>query len=326
MNNSDDQAWTAASLLDADFPEQIWKVEGLVPDEGLMLIAGKRKIGKGWLYLQLADACDKGGLFLERQAQRCRTLIYALEDNPRRLKRRLLKQGVLPTENIAIRFRWPGWDVVATEIVEGKFDICIVDTVSRAMPEIEPKDTTKWTEALSQWQEFALANKVLVVGIDHERKSKLGQSHSMDEVLGSQAKTAVADAIMQLHREQGKHDTVLSADGRDYEDEVELVVKFDRKSACWQVVGRVEEVKRGVSKEVLDAIATIRLEDAETLPTTQKIAMLIGMTPGYVSQTLADLEAEGEVAKGPKIGREQPYFLPGTDVSKWYESLNDQDG
>ena len=47
MNNSDDQAWTAASLLDADFPAPIWKVEGLVPDEGLMLIAGKRKIGKG---------------------------------------------------------------------------------------------------------------------------------------------------------------------------------------------------------------------------------------------------------------------------------------
>jgi len=38
---------------------------------------------------------------------------------------------------------------------------------------------------------------------------------------------------------------------------------------------------------------------------------------------LGDLVAEAKVVKGKKIGKEQPYFLPGTDVSKWYESSND---
>jgi DNA-binding transcriptional regulator GbsR (MarR family) len=65
------------------------------------------------------------------------------------------------------------------------------------------------------------------------------------------------------------------------------------------------------------------MQYTEELPTTTRMAELIEMSKGYISGLLADLVAEGLVFKGKKIGREQPYFLPDTDVSKWYESSND---
>jgi hypothetical protein len=322
--DGEDQEWTTAQLLEHKFPELEWKVDGLLPEEGFVVIAGKRKIGKGWFYMQAANACATGGEFLGRSARRCNVLVYALEDNPRRISRRMKKQGIPTSADIVWCFRWPGWEAVAGRIIEGQFGLCIIDTLSRAFPAMKQNEAEAVTIVLSEIQEFGLSKHVLIIATDHERKSLPGSVHSMDEIVGSQAKTAVADAILQLHSRQGKHDTILSADGRDYEEEVELVVKFDRESACWKVVGSVEEVKQGEArKQVLSAIGG--LQKSKDLPTTKNIAEFIKKSLSYVNEILADLAKTEKVLKGEKIGREQPYFLPGTDVSEWYESSNDKD-
>ena len=99
------------------------------------------------------------------------------------------------------------------------------------------------------------------------------------------------------------------------------MVKFDRATACWQAVGKVDDLKSEGRRNLLDVIKT--LQDREESPTTKRLAEERGLSSGYVSQLLGDLVAEGKVVKSKKIGKEQPYFLPGTDVSKWYESSND---
>jgi hypothetical protein len=55
--------WTVAELLAADFPEPRWAVPGLVP-VGLCILAGRPKVGKSWLALQLACAVATDGHFL----------------------------------------------------------------------------------------------------------------------------------------------------------------------------------------------------------------------------------------------------------------------
>jgi hypothetical protein len=178
------------------------------------------------------------------------------------------------------------------------------------------------TKVLAGIQEFGLSQHVLIVATDHERKSLPGSTHSMDEVLGSQAKTAVADAVIQLHRPHGKHDTILSADGRDYEDEIEEVVRFDREKAIWEAVGNVAEVRQGEArKTVLDAID--KLKKSQQQPTTKNIADFIEKSQGYVSRLLADLLGADQVLKGEKIGKEQPYLLRGADVRESCKSSND---
>ncbi|MBQ43076.1 MAG: hypothetical protein CME15_11490 [Gemmatimonadetes bacterium] len=316
-----EREWTTAELLEHKFPPPEWKVDGLLPEEGLVVIAGKRKIGKGWFTMQAANACATGEELLGRSARRCRALVYALEDNPRRISRRMKKQGIPTSADIVWCFRWPGWPAVAKRIIEGQFGLCIIDTLSRAFPEMKQNESEAVTSVLAGVQEFGLSEHVLIVATDHERKTVPGSIHSMDEVVGSQAKTAVADAILQLHRPQGKQDTVLSADGRDYEEEIELVVKFDREQAKWEAVGTVAEVKQGEARKmVLDAMRD--LQNSKDMPTTKSIAESIEKSRSYVSTLLADLVDVGKALKGKKIGKEQPYFLPGTDVTESYESSN----
>jgi hypothetical protein len=76
--------WSHAQLLDEQFPEQQWVVQGLVPDESLVVLAGKKKLGKSWLALQIAQAAAGNVKVLGRDVDQRTVLFIALEDGPRR--------------------------------------------------------------------------------------------------------------------------------------------------------------------------------------------------------------------------------------------------
>jgi predicted transcriptional regulator len=303
--------WSTRDLLEHQFPEPKWKVDGLLPEEGFGIIAGKRKIGKGWLTMQIAHACATGQPFLDRATTPSRVLLYALEDNPRRIHRRMTKQGFTATPDIVWCFTWPGFDAIKSRMLKDSFDFCFIDTLSRALPGVRQNDVDEVTRVLSGWQEFAMAHHVIISATDHERKSSsngVNDHGGMDEVLGTQAKTAVADFVIQLHRKQGSHRTLLSADGRDYEQEVELVVDFNRETTLWELVGDAEMAKEGESsKKVCKAM--LKLHGENKPATTTRLAERTGLSLAYVSGILANLLQQGKVIKEPKQGREQPYLL-----------------
>src|SRR5215211_178877 len=81
----------ATELMAIEFPEPRWIVPGIVP-EGTTILAGKPKMGKGWLALGTSVAVAAGGVALGTQrVERGAVLYLALEDNPRRLQSRLKK-------------------------------------------------------------------------------------------------------------------------------------------------------------------------------------------------------------------------------------------
>ena len=84
-------SWTVAELLSTDFPEPPWAVPGIVP-VGLSVLAGRPKVGKSWLGLQIAHAVGTGGMALNQRVTAGKVLYLALEDGPRRLKGRLLTE------------------------------------------------------------------------------------------------------------------------------------------------------------------------------------------------------------------------------------------
>lgn len=80
---------TANTLQSKEFPPLQYAVDGYLA-EGVTLLAGKPKIGKSWMALDFAMAVATGDLALG--SVRCRqgpVLYCALEDNHRRLKRRM---------------------------------------------------------------------------------------------------------------------------------------------------------------------------------------------------------------------------------------------
>jgi hypothetical protein len=72
--------------------------------EGVTLLAGKPKIGKSWLGLDMAIAVATGGTVLGEQCEQGDVLYCALEDNERRLQDRI--QKIAPNEKLWDRFTY----------------------------------------------------------------------------------------------------------------------------------------------------------------------------------------------------------------------------
>jgi AAA domain len=95
-----------------------WVVPQYLP-EGLTVLAGKPKIGKSFLALDVAAAVASGGTCLGQQCERGDVLALFLEDSKRRLQRRLT------TMLGAQKEQWPARLIYATEwarLTEGGLD------------------------------------------------------------------------------------------------------------------------------------------------------------------------------------------------------------
>jgi RecA-family ATPase len=136
--------WTAEELLRADFPEPRWAVQGMIP-VGLSNLAGRPKIGKSWLALQVAHAKAAGGQFLGQQVDQGRVLNLALEDSPRRWQDRLRTQQVGSTNDIVFMTEWPilsgdGLLRLESKIQEDNFALVIIDTLSRVTGRVDQSE------------------------------------------------------------------------------------------------------------------------------------------------------------------------------------------
>jgi AAA domain len=82
---------TAAELQRKQFPPISYVVPGLIP-EGLSILAGRPKVGKSWLALDVGIAVAAERICLGDCRPAPGDVLYAaLEDNPRRLQRRIDK-------------------------------------------------------------------------------------------------------------------------------------------------------------------------------------------------------------------------------------------
>src|SRR4029079_10761980 len=83
--------FTAAELRTMVFPPVSYVVPGIIP-EGLTILAGRPKIGKSWMALDIASGIATGKPVLGGVHVEGGDVLYCcLEDNPRRLKRRVTK-------------------------------------------------------------------------------------------------------------------------------------------------------------------------------------------------------------------------------------------
>jgi len=132
-------------------------------------------------------------------------------------------------------------------------------------------------------------------------------SDPVDDVLGSRAKSAVADCLLGLYREQGKHEAILSMTGRDVESR-ELALEWDSLTCCWHLLGEAGAVRRDTVKgEVLAAIRELLALGEQA--TNKSITAHLDTDKGNVSRALADLVRDGYIVKADKIGRVQTYNL-----------------
>jgi RecA-family ATPase len=192
---------TADQILTTAWPEPVWAIPGLLP-VSLTILAGKPKLGKSWLALQIALAVAAGGRVLGQDVERGPILYLALEDSPRRLRDRMARQGWppgLPADFMPLGefagqigdLRGGGGERLAAQIERVGYRLVAVDTFSRACCG-DQNDAEQMTRALTPLQETAHAENCAVLLNDHHRKGFGADPDAVIDIRGSIAKGAMA--------------------------------------------------------------------------------------------------------------------------------------
>ena len=301
--------WTVAELLAATFPEPRWAVPGMIP-VGLSWLAGRPKVGKSWLALQIAHAVGSGGMVFDQHVDGGKVLYLALEDSPRRLKSRLEKQQAPADAAIDFFTSWRsltdgGIDDIRSAIAANGYRLAVVDTFSRAAGRADQGDWADMSNLTGELQTIALDADMAVLVLDHHRKPAGFEGNPIDDIANSTAKSATLDAALGLYKQQGKAGATLKVIGREVE-EADFALSFDTVTGCWQLEGTVAEVAlRGNKTKVLDV-----LRDAQPNALTMtEFEKLTGITANNLHPILAELVDLGLIDRLAKQGREVPYRL-----------------
>lgn len=303
---------TAAALQTMTFPPISYVVPGLIP-EGLTLLAGKPKIGKSWLALDICLAVAGGRYCLgDCKPDGGDVLYVALEDNPRRLQRRIDK--LLKTFSDT----WPARLTLATiwrRLDKGGVDdiqewiesaasprLVILDTLAGVRPIKMTSGYTEDYDALTSLHRLANDKGIAIVVLHHTRKMEADDP--IDTVSGTLGLAGCADTIAVLAR--SSKGTTLYIRGRDIE-EAEHAVQFDTGSCRWTIVGEAAEVHRSTERQQVLAA----LEDGEML--LSELTAATGMKTENLKRLLHSMVKDGEVVRPARAVYARP---PVTSVTR----------
>jgi hypothetical protein len=296
-------AVTAGELRTMTFPPVSYVVPGLIP-EGLAILAGKPKIGKSWMALDIGcGVADGRKVFGSIQPAVGDVLYCALEDTNRRLQHRLHKVRPSATwpERLTLATSWRKLDGGgvsdiadwAASVSEPR--LAIVDTLAGVRPERQLRDTTYDGDyrTLLQLQRLAGECSFAVLVLHHTRKMEADDP--LDTISGTLGLVGCADTALVLARTP--KGTTLYGRGRDVEEQ-EYAISFNRDTCRWTVLGEAGEVQRSdTRKAILDALANV----IGTM-TPEQIAVATGIKRNAVDQRLLAMVKDGEVIQ---LGRGQ---------------------
>jgi hypothetical protein len=291
--------FSAAALMAMDLPEPKCVVDGILT-EGLNLLVSRPKLGKSWWALVVAIAIALGVPALGNVRTTQGDVLYlAMEDNRRRLKRRLAKllAGTAAPSRLTLATEWPRIGFGGLEQIGEWMDaaneprLVVVDTFAKVKRIGGPRSGNAYVEDYGEVAELkALADEhgVAVLAVHHVRK--MMADDIVDEVSGSIGITAAADTVLILKRDRGQADASLHITGRDI-DERELGMKFDPATCRWAVIGDAKALRMSdARRKVLDA-----LRDAGKPMTPTELAKAMKDDPNNVKQFLWQLAQAGDV-------------------------------
>lgn len=298
-----DRVFSAAALEQRQFAPIRWVLPGLMP-EGLTLLAGRPKLGKSWLALDIAVAVATGGSCLGASAVTSGDVLYlALEDNPRRLQRRMRK--VCPAgkpPNLLLATEWPRVDKGGIADMAGWFDnvsrpaLIICDTLAKVKPLTRTKGYDEDYQALSDLQKFSGERGIPVLVLHHDRK--MAADDPIDRVSGTLGLTGAADTIVCIERTN--KGVTFYVRGRDVE-ETERAIEFDPAACRWKMLGDAADVQRARGRKLILGALQVHGRAGPKV-----LAEITGISNDYVKQLLRQMMEDGELVR-PEAGI---YCLP----------------
>lgn len=289
-------------LMQKAFAPVQWVIPGYVP-EGLVLLAGKQKLGKTWLAIDWGAAVASGGRTMGVQCEQGDVLYIDMENGDRRIQRRINAMWpFVPSRPDLSRLEWTS----ASPEIGPKFfasldqwrdsvrnpRLVVIDVLQRIKPVGKASRNAYENDyaALTSLQQWATENGIAVVALHHLRKGGSSEDDPFEKLSGSNGLSACADTTLVLDRtSQG---CTLYGRGRDVE-EIESAVVFDKATFRWNVQGNVTEVRRSTERgNILRVLA-----DAGEPMSPSEIANVTGTPSGNVRRLLMSMVKDDEVRK-----------------------------
>jgi len=220
------QVFSAADLRLMTFPEVPFVVAGLIL-EGLTILAGRPKIGKSWLALDVCLGVAQGRRVLGDLATTQGDVLYAaLEDNPRRLQKRIDKllspfTAEWPAR-LTLATSWRRLDHGGVEDItdwagsEPSPRLVVLDTLAGVRPPRQNGEALYDADyrALVALHRLAAERSIAVLVLHHTRKTEADDP--LETISGTLGLAGCADTALVLARSTGG--ATLYARGRDIEE------------------------------------------------------------------------------------------------------------
>jgi hypothetical protein len=304
MSGLTDYTITANDLQNLDIPQANWVIPDLIP-EGLTLLAGRPKIGKSWMALNMAYAIAKGENAFGRYATNKSTVLFiTYEDNHRRLQERLLAvcngngDDKAPENLLFLKsiYTFPklndgGLNIIEESLIKNEEIKCvIIDTFGSAIK----NDGKKYGYAFhhdyeigSTIQELASKYQAAFILLHHTRKYKSGDPY--EDIVGTTGLTASPDTLLVLEKNPAINMATLSIIGRDVKDG-KLGVEFNNESSTW--IAKDDLPDYHTTKERMDIVELFN-DDSTIELKSGDIAKSIGKSSPATSNLLKKLLKEG---------------------------------
>lgn len=288
-----------SQLMASEIPEPVFLADGLL-SEGVTLLAGRPKVGKSWLAMQLAlDAAQGRAIFGRFPVRHQRTVLYlALEDTPRRTRDRVLKlmtrEAAERLEHVELRYQLDpllagGAAQIEEAIQQSGADLVVLDTLMAVVQNSGKRDVMRSDYAeIAVLRELAAKHSTAVLVVCHSRKASA--EYAVDTVAGTTGVTAACDAVWSFQRRaHGMHE--LQVIGREIA-ELTLAFRFgDANPFGWLLEENPAENKSEARREIENLLRRLgALAPAE-------IARHLGKTQESIRYLVYKMHADGEVVR-----------------------------
>lgn len=290
---------STTTLMAKQFDPIRWIVEGYLP-EGFSVLAGRQKLGKTWLAIDIALAVACGGTAMGSiDCEQGDVLYIDMENGERRIQRRI--DAFYPDERNRPNLSRLEWTTNAPQLDKGLID-CLDDwrrsvsnprlVVIDVLQRIKPAGTATrnaYENDYSIWsplQSWATQHGIAVLGLHHTKKG--GADDPLEALSGSNGLSACADTTLVLDRDG--NGVTLYVRGRDV-DEKETAMTFT--AGIWSIQGDAAKVRMTSERQaILDA-----LQDADEPMSPSEIADATRMPNQNVRQLLVSMVKADAIRK-----------------------------
>jgi RecA-family ATPase len=293
-------AISANDLMSMDMPPQRHLVKGIIA-VGCNMLAGKPKIGKSWLALQLSISVSLGKpLFDSISVEKKGVLYLALEDNRRRIKKRLsmtLRESEHPV-NLFFQTDCPrasdGGLTVIVNFLQShpNAGLIIIDTLARFrdFPGSNKNSYLADYDAISNLKKIADAYEVTILIIHHLRKFD-NTEDPLDNISGTTGISGATDTNIVLARDRKSNIATMYVEGRDVERQ-EIGLKFDRETVSWCLTSTIEKLSPE-RREIVEVLH--KAKEAGKTMSPKEIAEKLGKKGESIRQLLLKMADDGEI-------------------------------